>query len=232
MGDKILAIIPARSGSKGLKNKNIKIINGKPMINYTIEAALESGIFSNVVVSTDSQKYAKIAQKAGAEVPFIRPEKLATDKSTTTEVIMHAISEMEKRNDERYDYFMLLQPTSPLRTSGNIKQAYSLLKEKNANAVVSVCETDHNPLWSNTIDESLSLVDFLDTNENKRRQELPTYYRINGAIYLSKVNYYKKFNDFYYNDSYAYIMNKRESIDVDDIIDFKLAQVLMEENIE
>ena len=231
MDDKILAIIPARSGSKGLKDKNIKKLNGKPMISYTIEAALKSEIFSNIIVSTDSQIYAEIAKKNGAEIPFIRPEKLSTDESTTTEVILHAISEMEKRNG-KYDYFMLLQPTSPLRTSGNIKQAYSLLKEKNANSVVSVCETDHSPLWSNTLDESLSLDNFIDARKNTRRQELPTYYRLNGAIYLAKVSYYKEFNYLYKYNSYAYIMNKRESIDVDDIIDFKLAEVLMEENIE
>jgi CMP-N,N'-diacetyllegionaminic acid synthase len=231
VNDKILAIIPARSGSNGLKDKNIKKLNGKPMINYTIEAALKSEIFANVIVSTDSQKYAEIAKKAGAEVPFIRPGKLATDESTTTEVILHAITEMEKRNDE-YDCFMLLQPTSSLRTAENIKQAYFLLKEKNANAVISVCETDHNPLWSNTLDESLSLDNFIDTKKNKRRQELSTYYRLNGAIYLSKINYYKKHNDFYFNKSYAYIMNKRESIDVDDIINFKLAEVIMKENIK
>lgn len=232
MNDKILAIIPARSGSKGLKNKNIKKINGKPMISYTIEAAVKSGIFSNIIVSTDSHKYAEIAKNDGAEVPFIRPKKLGTDESTTTEVILHAISEMEKSNDERYDYFMLLQPTSPLRTAENIKKAYSLLKEKNANAVVSVCETDHNPLWSNTLDESLSLDNFIDKKKDQRRQELPTYYRLNGAIYLAKVNYYKKYNNFYTNKSFAYIMNKRESIDVDDIIDFRLAEILLEENIE
>jgi len=229
--DKILAIIPARSGSKRLKDKNIKNLNGKPMISYTIEAALKSEIFSNVIVSTDSHKYAEIAEKVGVEVPFIRPEKLAADESTTNDVILHAISEMEKRNDG-YDYFMLLQPTSPLRTAENIKRSYFLAKEKNANAVVSVCETDHNPLWSNTLDKSLSLDNFIDKKKDQRRQELPTYYRLNGAIYLAKVSYYKKNNDFYNDKSYAYIMNKRESIDVDDIIDFKLAEVLMEENIE
>jgi CMP-N,N'-diacetyllegionaminic acid synthase len=231
MQDKILAIIPARSGSKGLKDKNIKCLNGKPMINYTIEAALESEVFSNVVVSTDSQKYADIAGKAGAEVPFIRPDNLAKDESTTNDVILHAISEMENTNDE-YDCFMLLQPTSPLRTAENIKKAYSLFKEKNANAVVSVCETEHSPLWSSTLDNSLSLDNFLNKNEDKRRQELPTYYRLNGAIYLTKVNYYKKYKDFYLNKSYAYIMNKRESVDVDDIIDFRLTEILMKENLE
>jgi CMP-N,N'-diacetyllegionaminic acid synthase len=229
--DKILAIIPARSGSKGLKNKNIKKINGKPMINYTVEAALKSEIFSNVIVSTDSQEYAEIAKKDGAEVPFVRPKKISTDEATTTDVILHAISEMEKRNG-RYDYFMLLQPTSPLRTAKNIKQAYSLLKEKNANAVVSVCETEHNPLWSNTLDESLSLDNFINKRQDKRRQELPTYYRLNGAIYLAKVSYYMKHNNFYFNRSCAYIMNKRESIDVDDMIDFRLAEILMNKNLE
>ncbi|ADO76485.1 cytidylyltransferase domain-containing protein [Halanaerobium praevalens] len=226
MQDKILAIIPARSGSKGLKDKNIKNLNGKPMINYTIETALESKIFSNIIVSTDSEKYAEISEKAGAEVPFIRPQRLATDESATSDVVLHAIDKMQQKNGE-YNYFMLLQPTSPLRTVENIKGAYSLLKEKDANSIVGVCKTDHNPLWSNTLDESLSMDNFLNHKENIRRQDLPTYYRLNGAIYLAEVDYYKKYNDFYFNNSYAYIMSKRESIDVDDIIDFKLASLIL-----
>lgn len=231
MKDKILAIIPARNGSKGLKDKNIKNLCGKPMINYTIEAAFESELFSNIIVSTDSRKYAEIAEKAGAEVPFIRPQRLATDESATKDVILNVLDKIEQINGG-YDYFMLLQPTSPLRTAEDIKGAYFLLKEKNANAVVSVCETDHNPLWSNTLDKSLLLDNFLNDNGNNRRQELPTYYRLNGAIYLAQVDYYQNYSDFYKKNSYAYIMNKRESIDVDDIIDFKLAKILIEENIK
>jgi len=229
MGGDILAIIPARSGSKGLKDKNIKKLNGKPMIAYTIEAANESGIFKDVIVSTDSRKYAETAEEYDAEVPFFRPQRLAEDDSTTNDVIIHSLEEMKKRN-KGYNYFMLLQPTSPLRNSKNIKEAYDLLLQKEANAVVSICETDHNPLLANTLDESLSLDNFINKDENKRRQELPTYYRLNGAIYLAKVDYFLKYNDFYHKKSFAYIMSKKESIDVDDIIDFKLAQqIIMDE---
>jgi CMP-N,N'-diacetyllegionaminic acid synthase len=227
MDDNILAIIPARSGSKGLKDKNIKKLNGKPMIAYTIEAANQSGIFKDVIVSTDSKKYAEIAEEYGAEAPFFRPQSLSDDDSTTNDVIIHCLEEMKRRN-KSYECFMLLQPTSPLRTSKNIKKAYDLLLQKEANAVVSVCETDHSPLWANTLDESLSLDNFINKDENKRRQELPTYYRLNGAIYLAKVDYLLKYNDFYHENSFAYVMNKKESIDVDDIIDFKLAEIVME----
>lgn len=226
MQDKILAIIPARSGSKGLKDKNIKNLNGKPMIAYTIEAANQSGIFKDVIVSTDSKKYAEIAEEFGAEVPFFRPQSLANDDSTTNDVIIHSLKEMKKRNKE-YDYFMLLQPTSPLRSSKNIKEAYKLLLQKEANAVVSVCATDHSPLWTNTLDESLSLDDFIKKNENKRRQELPTYYRLNGAIYLANVDYYIKYKNFYHENSFAYIMSKRESVDIDDILDFYFVETIL-----
>lgn len=230
MNDKILAIIPARSGSKGLKDKNIKELNGKPMIAYTIEAALNSSIFNDVIVSTDSKKYAKIAEKYGAQVPFLRPKELANDYASSNDVILHTLEEMKKLN-KTYDYFMLLQPTSPLRNEKNILEAYELLLEKKANAIVSVCETDHNPLLTNTIDDSLSMVNFIDNVNNKRRQDLPKYYRINGAIYLAKVNYYTENQNFYKNKAYAYMMTKKESIDIDDIIDFKLAEVLLKDNI-
>lgn len=229
MKDKLLAIIPARSGSKGLKDKNIKKLNGKPLIAYTIEAALKCKLFEDVIVSTDSKEYAEIAKSYGAKIPFIRPDKWAVDSASTNEVIIHAIEQMEQQGKE-YNCFMLLQPTSPLRTVENIHQAYLLFKNKEANAVVSVCEADHNPLWTNVLDESLSLDCFLDKKYNKRRQELPKYYRINGAIYLARIEYFLKHRNFYYKNSFAYIMDKKESIDIDDIIDFKLAEILLNEN--
>jgi len=228
VNNKILAIIPARSGSKGLKDKNIKKLNGKPMIAYTIKAAQKSGIFKDIIVSTDSKKYARIAEKFGAQIPFLRPDYLANDYASTNEVILHTLNEM-KRKEKKYDYFMLLQPTSPLRTKENIKEAYQLLIKKKANAVISVCKTDHNPLLINTLDETLSLDNFLDEAKNTRRQDMPDYYRINGAIYLSKVDYFINFKDFYKENSFAYLMSKEKSVDVDDKIDFKLAEILIKE---
>ncbi len=225
---KFLAIIPARSGSKGLKDKNIKQLNCKPMIAYTIEAAIKSNIFDNIFVSTDSQEYANISIEYGATVPFLRPEYLSTDTATTNDVIEYTIKELKKVEKE-YDYLMILQPTSPLRESEDILGAVKLLFEKNANSIVSVCEAEHSPLYMNTLDESLSMDDFLPKNIKTRRQELPKYYRLNGAIYLCKVDYFLNYKDFYKEKSYAYVMDKERSVDIDDELDFIIAESLMKQ---
>lgn len=223
---RFLAIIPARSGSKGLINKNIKELNGKPMIAYTIEAAIKSRVFDDIIVSTDSQEYADIAIQYGAKVPFLRPNHLSTDESTTNEVIVHCLNELSENRNE-YDYFMILQPTSPLRTSIDIVDAVDLLFEKKANSIVSVCESEHSPMYMNTINESLSLREFISKDVKMRRQELPKYYRLNGAIYLSDVINYLSEGDLYGENSYAYVMNKKNSIDVDDELDFNIAEYLI-----
>ncbi|MGL5053242.1 MAG: cytidylyltransferase domain-containing protein [Cetobacterium sp.] len=229
MNEKILAIIPARSGSKGLLHKNIKELNGKPLIAYTIEAAKKSEIFEDIFVSTDSKEYAEISEKYGATIPFLREELLSGDTSKISDVIADILDRLEKLG-KKYDYFILLQPTSPLRDEDDIIKAYNLLKEKNANSVVSVCEADHSPLWMNNLDESLSMDNFIK-DLNKNRQELKKYYRINGAIYLSKVDYYKKNRNFYDNSSFAYIMLKQNSVDIDTLLDFKFAEYLIKDGI-
>lgn len=224
MREKILAIIPARSGSKGLKDKNIKMMNGKPLIAYTIEAAKKSKIFEDIIISTDSEKYAEIAKKYGGSVPYLRDEKLANDNAKSSDVIFDILNRIEKK----YDLFILLQPTSPLRTEKNIIEAYKMYLEKKANSVVSVCEMEHSPLWANSLNEERRMDSFLkgiDVNGN--RQELEIYYRINGALYIANVEYFKKYQDFYYKDSYAYIMEKENSIDIDDELDFKIAEYLI-----
>lgn len=225
MRDKILAIIPARSGSKGLPNKNIKKLNGKPLMSYTIEAAIRSKIFSTVFVSTDSLEYCELAKVYGAEVPFVRERELSEDNSKISDVIINILEKYEKLG-KYFDYFMLLQPTSPLRDEKEMISAYKLLKEKNANSIVGVCEAEHSPLWMNNIDTSLSMDHFIKSI-NKNRQELEKYYRINGAIYLSKVEYYKKTKNFYESNSYAYIMSREKSVDIDTILDFKFAEFLL-----
>lgn len=226
-----LAIIPARSGSKGLKHKNIKQLNGKPMIAYTIEAAIKSDIFDDVVVSTDSKRYADIAKQFGAKIPFMRPKQLATDMATTEEVIVYTLNKLKELGRE-YDYFMILQPTSPLRQPEDIICSVKLLLEKDGKSVVSICESEHSPLYMNTIDKSLSLDRFISKKVKTRRQELPKYYRLNGAIYLSDVDYYLEYRDLYGRKSYAYVMDKINSIDVDDEFDFLVAESVMKTNIE
>ncbi|GAB6189623.1 acylneuraminate cytidylyltransferase family protein [Marinitoga arctica] len=226
---RFLAIIPARGGSKGIKNKNIIKLNNKPLINYTIEAAKESKIFDEIMVTTDSDKISKIAKECGAKIPFLRPAELSTDTANSKDVILHTLNYYINRNIN-FDYFMLLQPTSPLRKSEDIINAVELLFKKCANSIVGVCEVEHSPLFSNTLPEDLSLSNFIKEEfKNKRRQDLPKFYRINGAIYISKISHFIKTQDFYSEKSYAYIMPKERSIDIDNYIDLKLAEILMEE---
>lgn len=220
-----LAIIPARRGSKGLKNKNIRLLNGKPLMAYTIEAALDSSCFDRIVVSTDSEVYAKIAEEYGAEVPFLRPEHLSGDEASTNDVVIDLLVKLKKKGNE-FDYLMILQPTSPLRTSEDIKKAINLMKEKNANAVVSLCEVDHSPLYTGQVPEDLRIDGFIKPDIGDRRQDLQKYYRLNGAIYLAKVDYFMKYQNLYHKKCYAYLMDKKRSVDVDDEVDFVFADTL------
>lgn len=226
MKEKILAIIPARSGSKGLEDKNIKSLNGKPLIAYTIEAAVKSEVFEDIIVSTDSEKYKKISEEYGAWVPFLRSKELAQDTSSTNDVIEEVLLNLKNVGKE-YDSLMILQPTSPLRDIEDIKNSIKFFNEKKANSVVSMCECDHSPLLTKTLGENMSLDGFLSNLKQTRRQDLKKFYRINGAIYLMKVDYFLKFKDFYKENSYAFIMDKKKSLDIDDVYDFKYAEFLM-----
>ncbi|MCK4441382.1 MAG: acylneuraminate cytidylyltransferase family protein [Sulfurovaceae bacterium] len=220
-----LAIIPARGGSKRLPRKNLLDLDGKPLIAYSIEAGLNSKYIDKVVVSSDDSEILDIAKRFGAEM-IVRPDKLASDTATTFDAIKHTIE-----NFEKYDYIVLLQPTSPLRSAQHIDEAIKLLNEKNADAIVSVCEMEHSPLWSNSLDESLSMQDFLkDEVLNKRSQDLDTYYRLNGAIYICKTEKLLEEENFFLKDNiFAYVMSRECSIDIDEKIDFKLATILIKE---
>lgn len=172
---KNLAIIPARSGSKGLKDKNIKNLAGKPLLAYAINAAIDSGLYDTVHVSTDSEIYADIAEKNGADVPFLRNAETATDTSSTWDAVKYVLQEYEKQG-KAFDVITVLQPTSPLRTSRDIKNAYSFFCEKKANMISAVCEMEHSPLWSNTLPDDLSMSSFEDDEVALLpRQSLPIY---------------------------------------------------------
>lgn len=224
---KNLAIIPARSGSKGLKDKNIRLLNGKPLLAYTIEAAKESGLFEEIFVSTDSEKYAEIAREWGASVPFLRSDELSTDTASSWDVVKDAIKRYQDMGKE-FDTVALLQPTSPLRTAEDIIAGYNKMKERDANAVVAVCEVDHSPLWSNTLPKDSSLTNFINEDlATTPRQCLPTYYRINGALYIVKAEYLMSTDNIYADKSYAIVMTKEHSIDIDDKMDFIVAEALI-----
>ena len=174
-----LGIVPARGGSKRLPRKNMLNLCGKPLIAWSIEAGLNSKYIDKVVVSSDDDEILNISSNFGAET-IKRPVELASDTATTFDAIKHTIENVEK-----YDYIVLLQPTSPLRNAKHIDEAIELLEIKNADAVVSVCEMDHSPLWSNTLPNDGNMRGFLrEETLNKRSQDLEKYYRLNGAIYM------------------------------------------------
>lgn len=226
MNNKIIAIITARSGSKGIIDKNIKMINGKPLIAYTIEAAKKSGVFTDILVSTDSERYKQVSEEYGAWVPFLRSESLAQDETSTVDVIEDVLIRL-RGIGKSYDSFMLLQPTSPLRDELDIRDSVKLFEEKKANSVVSMCECEHSPVLSKQLEDNKCLDGFLSDIDKVRRQDLNSYYRLNGAIYISKVRYFLKYKDFYKENSYAYIMSKEKSVDIDDIFDFQFAEFLL-----
>lgn len=223
---KNIAIIPARSGSKGLRNKNIKKLCGKPLMAYSIEAAIQSKLFECVHVSTDSEMYAEIAKEYGADVPFLRDEEYANDTASTWDTVKNVLCKYEAHG-KKFDIVTILQPTSPLRTSEDICNAYQLFRENEAFSVISVCEVEHSPLLCNTLKANLSLNGFIDMKKVSRRQDLDTYYRVNGGIYMICAEVLDNLEELYGSRSYAYIMEKSNSIDIDDEFDFKMAEYMM-----
>ena len=224
MNKTFLAIIPARGGSKRLPRKNILDLCGKPLISWSIEAALKSKYISKVVVSSDDEEILNISSNFGADI-IKRPYELANDTATTFDTVKHTID-----NFENYDYIVLLQPTSPLRNEKHIDEAIELLEEKQADAIVSVCEMDHSPLWSNTLPKDGNMRGFLrEEILNKRSQDLEKYYRLNGAIYICKTDKLLENKSFFLKDNiFAYIMDRKSSIDIDEEIDFLFAERVIE----
>jgi len=218
-----LAIIPARGGSKRLPRKNILDLNGKPLIAWSIEAGLNSKYIDKTIVTSDDDEILDIAKKFHSDT-IKRPHELASDTSSTFDAIKHTIDSLK-----RYDFIILLQPTSPLRTSRHIDEAIELLDQKNADAIVSVCEMDHSPLWSNTLPEDYSMDHFIkDEIKNKRSQDLDPYYRLNGAIYICNVDKLLEEESFIINSNiYAYKMAKNNSIDIDEKIDYTIAEAFI-----
>lgn len=226
---KNIAIIPARSGSKGLKDKNIKKLSGTPLLVYSIKAAQKSGVFTDIMVSTDSEQYANIARKNGASVPFLRSRSNSDDNAGSWDVVKEVIEKYALSN-KIFDTVCLLQPTSPMRTADDIIGAYDELIKKNAEAITSVCETDHSPLWCMKLDSDYSLKYFRKSLKYVPRQKLDKYYRLNGAIFIRKIAYNNDTINILEKDEYAYIMSRDRSVDIDTIDDFEYAEFLISKN--
>lgn len=222
-----LAIIPARGGSKGVPKKNIRNFNGLPLIAYTIQAAGNINRIDRLIVSTDSDEIAEVAVRYGAEVPFLRPENLASDTSNTIDVILHAIEFFEEKGTI-FDDILLLQPTSPFRDSSDIDNALDIYYSRNCESVISVCEASVHPNLLRLVDEQGIMRDFINLEDrHMRRQDMTKVYQLNGAIYITSVDNIKQTKSFYCNKTVPYIMSAEKSLDIDTELDFRIAEFIM-----
>lgn len=226
---KILSVIPARYGSKGIKLKNIVNLNGKPLIAYSIEESLKSKFVDRTIVSTDSQLIADISREYGADIPFLRPQNLALDSSKSIEVLIHVLKELESIG-EKYDYLLMLQPTQPLRKAYHIDESIKFLIESGEESLISVSKVRDHPILIRKVSENGNVINLLNCSSTVRRQELPDYYRVNGAIYINKINENLNLNTSLNDNKLAYIMDRKYDVDIDDMLDLKLAEIIMNEN--
>lgn len=224
-GMRILALIPARGGSKGIKNKNIIDLCGKPLIAYSIEAGRASRYIDDVVVTTDSKNIADVAVKWGASVPFLRPAELASDNARTVDAVIHAIGWL-RDNGFNYDVMVLLQPTQPLRTAHNIDRALEAYVRNGMRPLVSVKETEESPILMRTISDDGILNNILSQNSTIRRQNMRKYYIVDGSIYInsvSEINERTSFND----NVIPYIMPRDGNFDIDEYSDLESARAYL-----
>jgi len=223
---KVLALIPARGGSRRLPGKNLLKLCGEPITVWSIKAAQQSKYVDRIVVSTDSDEIAEVARAAGADVPFMRPNYLASDTASSLDVVKHALNELNQKG-QCYEFIVLLQPTSPLRTSKHIDESFELLQSKDADAIVGVTELDHPIELTNRLPDDLSMKGFFTTDSHLRSQNFPKRYRVNGAIYLVRVESLIKENTIFLSDRiYAYKMEREVSVDIDTSYDLRLADTL------
>lgn len=230
-GKSVLAVIPARSGSKGLPKKNLLSLNNKELIGWPIEAAVNSGICDRIICSTDSSQIAKIAEEFGAEVPFLRPEDLALDETSTADVVLHAI-EFFENNSELFDCLLLLEPTSPLTTSEDIKMAFEVFERSItfADSLVSVAENvPGHPDFSFHMQSNTGIISSINATSwvHKRRQDIEKCYYIEGTLYISTIESFKAKKTFIHEKTVGFQVPKWKSFEVDDELDFKIIEMIM-----
>lgn len=229
MTKKYIAIIPARAGSKRLPGKNKKLLSGKPLIAWTIEAALQSTFIDEVIISTDDADIITITKGLGAKAPFVRPKELTSDTASSFDVLVHALNYVKNEGIE-YQNVVFLQPTSPLRTAKHIDEACRLFEELEAKSVVSMTPAEHPIEWFGEIGSDLSLDAFFSSISLKRSQDYTTKFRINGAIYICQIRALLENKSFFFKSgSVAYIMDRLTSVDIDDEMDFKIAEYIQNE---
>jgi CMP-N-acetylneuraminic acid synthetase len=224
-----LGLITARQNSKRIPGKNLKALCGKPLIAYTIESALASARLNRVVVSTDGEEIASVARQLGAEVPFLRPKEVATDEASSVDVILHALSWLEREENAFFDALVLLQPTSPLRRGSHIDAAIALYEAREADCVVAVSEPDRHPYWTKTMDAEGRLEPFLpvDPALYRQKQAAPQVWSSNGSIWVLRRSSFLARREIYGGRTFGYVMPRSEGIDIDTPWDFRLAELIM-----
>jgi CMP-N,N'-diacetyllegionaminic acid synthase len=225
----ILGIVPARGGSKAIPRKNLALLANKPLLAWTVEVALESASLDRLVISTDDPEIAEVGKKLGAEIPFLRPAELATDTSTSMDVILHTLRWFADNKNYLPDYVLLLQPTSPLRTATDIRESIKLALAKRADSVVSVCESHQHPLWMKGVNDQGTLIDLYPQSAAAptRRQDLSPVFALNGAVYLALRSFLLSERTFISERTYAYVMPENRSLDVDTPWDLYLANLIL-----
>ncbi len=229
MDKKILAVVPARGGSKGIPGKNIRPLAGKPLIAYAIASGLESQWVSDLVVTTDSPEIQEISLRLGAQVPFLRPSHLATDTALAIPTIQDAVLRMEALKGFKYDYVIMLQPTAPMRTAADIDEALEKLITNGADSIISVVDVNnYHPIKMKRLSPDGFLSDYESYPiENPPRQSLPKVYIVNGAIYAVKRDVLMEGNSFKGKTCLGHVMPEERSVNIDSIVDFKVAEILM-----
>jgi CMP-N,N'-diacetyllegionaminic acid synthase len=224
----VIAIIPARGGSKGLPGKNIRPLLGKPLIGWSIEQAFASKYIDEVVVSSDCPEIIEISRKFGANVPFKRPAKLASDNSTTIDVLIHCLDWFEEKN-KSFDILVLLEPTSPIREVSDIDNSLRILISKEQGSVVSVCKTEgQNPAFCFKKNDDSKINPYLEIQPtNLRRQEIEPVYFLDGTIYSSFTSSLRNQKSFYHNCTFGFEVPKWKSLEIDDIVDFSMVESVM-----
>lgn len=226
----MLAIIPARGGSKGLPRKNIKLLGGVPLIAWTIEAAKKSKYLDRIIVSTEDDEIANVAKDYGVEIPFLRPKELATDTSLAIDNYLYTIDRLNREQNLIISNFIVLQPTSPLRNTEDIDCAIDLFHKKKADSVISMTEMAYPPVWAKRINEDGIIEEYfteISDNGLKNRQAIEKAYIPNGAIFIFKESFLRSNCNYYSDKTYSYIMPQNRSVDIDNEIDFDFAKFLL-----
>ena len=221
-----------RGNSKGVKNKNLKKINGIPLLKYTIDQAIKSNLFDKIVISSDSKKIISMGNKFGIKDFILRPKKLATDKSGKLDVLKHALSEVEKIYLQKFDIIFDLDVTSPLRSNNDIKEAYNLFQKKNASKLITATNARKNPFFNQVMIKNNN-VQLVKRSKNVivRRQSAPKIYDMNASIYIYKRQTLIRSKEIFPKNTIIYLMPEERSVDIDNKLDFQIVEMLLKKNL-